>query len=136
MMMMRIAFWTCGLLAMLYVALVSPEKGGLGGDMAHGIAFFLFGLATPLVWQRRSLWAIWLGLILLAGAIELGQDALVAAELSAHRAGSWADWRIGAIATSAGIAAIAALRALAWLVKRGYAWIAADRAGVASTARR
>jgi hypothetical protein len=134
--MMRIAIWTGGLLAMLYVALVSPAQGGLGGDEAHRVAFFLFGIITPLAWPRRSLWVIWLGLLCVAGGIELGQNALVAAELSAQRVGAWSDWWTSAIAASAGVACIAMLRALVWLARRLFARFSSGKAPIAPAARR
>ena len=55
-------------------------------------------------WEILRPFCTGLGLLVLAGAIELAQEALVAAELTKYRVGAWSDWLVGAASVSMGLA--------------------------------
>ncbi len=101
---MRYLIFLLSLVPVLYFAFIPPAQGGIGGGDAHRYVFLLFGLFTPLLFLRTQLWKVWLGLLILAGAIELAQEALVAAELTKYRVGAWSDWLVGAASVSMGLA--------------------------------
>ncbi|QZH74960.1 MAG: VanZ family protein [Erythrobacter sp.] len=90
--------WSTAVLAMLYFALAPAEAGGIGGAEYHGVAFMLLGLFTPAAWPRLQLVTVWMGLLALAGIIEIAQFLMLA-----RRVASAEDWFLGAAAATIGV---------------------------------